>query len=150
MWNNRRLTAMFLVIVAHLVPGTAQQPTSGKLEDPPWIKELAAKRIVYSISSMNRVKVRKDLTYKRVDGAELKMDVYSPVRSQRGARRPAIIFIHGGRIPPNLRTTPKDWGVYYLFRATRRRLRFRRRDVQPSFLRLGEFERLAKRCDGPR
>ena len=115
MWNNRRLTAMFLVIVAHLVPGTAQQPTSGKLEDPPWIKELAAKRIVYSISSMNRVKVRKDLTYKRVDGAELKMDVYSPVRSQRGARRPAIIFIHGGRIPPNLRTTPKDWGVYISF-----------------------------------
>jgi hypothetical protein len=56
--NNRSLTALFLVIGACLVTGTAQQPTSGKLEDPPWIKERAAKRIVYSISSMNRVKVR--------------------------------------------------------------------------------------------
>jgi acetyl esterase/lipase len=41
------------------------------------------------------------------------MDVYSP--AGRGARRPAVIFIHGGRIPPNLRTTPKEWGAYVSF-----------------------------------
>ena len=92
--NRLRITtaAMFLVIGACLVTGTAQQPTSGKLEDPPWIKELAAKRIVYSISSMNRVKVRKDLTYKRVDGAELKNGCLLPCalaarRVPRRARR---------------------------------------------------------------
>jgi acetyl esterase/lipase len=30
-------------------------------------------------------------------------------------QRPAVLFIHGGRIPPNLRTTPREWGVYVSF-----------------------------------
>src|SRR5437870_5391106 len=62
---------------------------------------------------MNRVSVRKNLTYKRVSGIDLKMDIYTANR--RGAPRPAIIFIHGGRIPRNLLTTPKDWGAYISF-----------------------------------
>lgn len=85
------------------------------LEDPPWVRKLAPKRIVYVVPGMERVRVRKNLIYKRVGRAELKMDVYSPLSSHRGDRRPAVIFIHGGRIPPNLRTTPKDWGVYISF-----------------------------------
>jgi acetyl esterase/lipase len=40
------------------------------------------------------------------------MDVYQPPRSRRSARRPAILFIHGGALPPNLRTKPKEWGAY--------------------------------------
>jgi acetyl esterase/lipase len=28
---------------------------------------------------------------------------------------PAVLFIHGGRVPPNLLTTPKDWAVYVSF-----------------------------------
>jgi acetyl esterase/lipase len=58
---------------------------------------------------MTRVKVTKNLIYKRASAEELKMDVYSPPGKQR---RPAVIFIHGGRIPRNLLTTPKDWGAY--------------------------------------
>ncbi|HEX6183838.1 MAG TPA: alpha/beta hydrolase [Pyrinomonadaceae bacterium] len=91
-------------------PAAAQVPK----QDPEWLKEFAHKRIVYSVPGMRRVRVRRDLTYKRVAGDELKMDVYSPP-SARGARRPAVIFIHGGRIPPNLLTTPKDWGAYVSF-----------------------------------
>ena len=91
-------------------PAAAQSPR----QDPDWLKEFAHKRIVYSVPGMRRVRVRRDLTYKRVAGAELKMDVYSPPGA-RGARRPAVIFIHGGRIPPNLRTKPKDWGAYVSF-----------------------------------
>jgi len=41
--------------------------------------------------------------------------VYLPIGLPRSTRRPAVIFIHGGRIPPNLRTTPKDWGAYVSF-----------------------------------
>ena len=106
MKSNKILSTMLLVLVTCVLTGMAQQP---QLEDPPWIKELAAKRIVYAVRGMERVKVRKDLTYKRVTGGELKMDVYSPIGFPRSTRRPAVIFIHGGRIPPNLRTTPKDW-----------------------------------------
>ena len=89
-------------------------PTTGAAQDPDWVRELAPKRIVYSVPGMRRVKVRRDVTYKRVAGAELKMDVYTPPGA-RNSPRPAVIFIHGGRIPPNLRATPKDWGVYVSF-----------------------------------
>lgn len=81
-------------------------------QDPDWVKELAPKRIVYSVPGMARVRVRKNLTYKRAAGVELKMDVYTPPGARRGARRPAVLFIHGGRVPSNLRTTPKDWGAF--------------------------------------
>lgn len=92
----------------------AQQPQQ-KLVDPPWLKEFAHKRIVYSVPGMARVKAVKNLVYKRVQGEELKMDVYSPLATSRRVRRPAVIFVHGGRIPRNLLTTPKEWGAYISF-----------------------------------
>jgi acetyl esterase/lipase len=110
----KRLTVTLLLFAIFISTGIAQQPQqTGALEDPPWLKEFAFKRIVYSVPGMTRVKVVKDRVYKRVGSAELKMDVYSPLT--RGAQRPAVIFIHGGRIPPNLRTTPKEWGAYVSF-----------------------------------
>jgi acetyl esterase/lipase len=106
--RRTRLIALALLTNLTLVAPAAAQ------EDPDWLKEFAHKRIVYSVPGMRRVRVRRDVTYKRVAGAELKMDVYSPPGA-RGVRRPAVVFIHGGRIPPNLRTTPKDWGAYVSF-----------------------------------
>ena len=114
MIRNHKFSLLLLVIITALLPVAAQQPAA-KLEDPEWIRELAPKRIVYSVPLMNSVRVRKNLTYKRVSGTELKMDVYSPASVRRGGLRPAVIFIHGGRIPPNLRTTPKEWGAYVSF-----------------------------------
>ena len=99
-----RTTVMLLACAILASTGVAQQP-----QDPPWLKLFAFKRIVYSVPGMTRVKVTKNLIYKRASAEELKMDVYSPPGKQR---RPAVIFIHGGRIPRNLLTTPKDWGAY--------------------------------------
>lgn len=108
-----RAIVVLLLTVSFLSTGVAQQ--SAPTEDPAWLKEFVHKRIVYSLPGMEQIKARKDVTYKRVQATELKMDVYSPKGTQSGARRPAVIFIHGGRIPPNLRTTPKDWAVYVSF-----------------------------------
>lgn len=111
--NRKSMTGLLLVYAILASTAIAQQPQqSGSLQDPPWLKEFVAKRIVYSVPAMTRVRVVKDLTYKRAAGAELKMDMYSPRGPGRGVRRPVVIFIHGGRVPPNLRTTPKDWGAY--------------------------------------
>ena len=99
-----------LLIVTPVSVGMAQNDS--KLEDPPWIKQVATKRIVYAIPGMEKIRARKDFTYKRVAGAELKMDVYNPPNLRIGARRPAIVFIHGGALPQNLRTKPKEWGAY--------------------------------------
>ena len=112
--NKTTLIASLLASVIFVSTGLAQQQPqqSAPLQDPPWIKQFAHKRIVYTVPGMTRVKVAKNLVYKRVQGEELKMDVYSPPATGRRALRPAVIFIHGGRVPRNLLTTPKDWGAY--------------------------------------
>ncbi len=106
---RRSLTALLLIVALASVH-MAQQEV--RLEDPPWIKEVATQRILYAVAGMEKIRARKDLTYKRVADAELKMDVYNPQNLPRGARRPAVVFIHGGALPPNLRTKPKEWGAY--------------------------------------
>jgi acetyl esterase/lipase len=79
-------------------------------QDPPWLKEFVHKRIVYQVPGMKSVRVKKDLIYKRTGNEDLLMDVYTP-SSSRG-RLPAVLFVHGGRVPPNLLTTAKNWAVY--------------------------------------
>ena len=106
---QRSLTALLLIVVMTST-GMAQQGT--KLEDPPWVKEVAPPRILYTVPGMEKIKAQKDLTYKRVADAELKMDVYNPQNLPGVARRPAIVLIHGGALPPNLLTKPKEWGTY--------------------------------------
>jgi acetyl esterase/lipase len=105
--------AFLLLLFVQATPLMAQQPA--ELEDPPWIKEVATQRIFYTVSGMEKIRPRKDLTYKRVASEELKMDVYQPRNLRRNARRPAIVFIHGGALPSNLRTKPKEWGAYVSF-----------------------------------
>jgi acetyl esterase/lipase len=105
-------TALLIISgIALTQPAHAQQP-GAKLEDPPWIKLVAPQRIVYRVPGMERIKPRRDLVYKRVAGEELKADVYVPPARERAARLPAIILIHGGRVPANLLTKPKEWGVF--------------------------------------
>ncbi len=69
-----------------------------------------AKPIVYAVPGMEQAVVQRDLTYKTDGATEVKMDVYAPPGLGAAARLPAVIFIHGGFLPPEAR--PKDWGVY--------------------------------------
>jgi len=103
-----RFTLLIFVLVI-----TCSSTHGQQREDPPWLKEFVNKRIVYQVPGMRNVRVKRNIGYKSARGRELQMDVYSPPSSRR--RLPAVLFIHGGRIPPNLLTTPKDWAVYVSF-----------------------------------
>ena len=103
-----KLTLLILVIIITCLSTHGQQR-----QDPPWLKEFVNKRIVYQVPGMQNVRVKRNLVYKSAGGRELQMDVYSPRSSRK--RLPAVLFIHGGRVPPNLVTTPKDWAVYVSF-----------------------------------
>lgn len=109
MTNRLRLLMSLFLLVASAA--RAQQPPAERV-DPEWLKPLLPKRIVYSLPGMERIKARKDVVWKRVDGVELKLDLYAPPGKPRNRPLPVVVFIHGGPIPPNLRTEPKDWGVY--------------------------------------
>ena len=78
-------------------------------------KELFTSRIVYSVPGMDRAQVLRDRVYARPDGQELRADVYLPPGLAADARRPAVVFIHGGPLPPGADPSmpkPKDWGLF--------------------------------------
>jgi len=111
-----RLAVILLSLICPLAPAVAQQstPASG-LEDPPWVRDVRDKKMVYAVPGMADVQVRKDVVYKQVEGWELKADIYLPSGLKKGEKRPVIIFIHGGYLPPNLLTPPKEWVEYRSF-----------------------------------
>jgi len=74
--------------------------------------ELVRMPVVYSLPGTETVEVRQNLIYGRVESAELAMDLYSPPGTAPGARRPAVVFVHGGPIPAPPVMQPKDWRDY--------------------------------------
>ncbi|MEW6732683.1 MAG: alpha/beta hydrolase [Acidobacteriota bacterium] len=111
-----KITTILVLVTNLALTAFAQQPrqTTG-LKDPPWLEEERDKRIVYTAPGMGQVNVQKDVTYKCVENTELKMDVYFPPGLSRGEQRPVVIFIHGGSLPSNLLTQPKEWGEFRSF-----------------------------------
>ena len=109
-WHTyiRSLVSALLLMT---IPIYAQQ-SSKERADPVFLKPVLPKRIVYSVPGMEKIRARKNIGWKRVDGTELKLDVYAPPRQKRVQLLPAIIFIHGGPIPDNMLTEPKEWGIF--------------------------------------
>ena len=69
------------------------------------------KPVVYSVPGMDSVIRHQNVRYK--SGAdELKMDICIPSGLKKGESVPAVIFVHGGYLPPDISFFPKDWGVF--------------------------------------
>jgi acetyl esterase/lipase len=71
-----------------------------------------SKPIVYSVPGMDKAEVHSDLVYRREGGDEMKMDIYLPAGLAADARRPAVIFIHGGPLGKGFLPKAKDWGIF--------------------------------------
>jgi acetyl esterase/lipase len=74
---------------------------------PPAITEM---RVVYRVPGMEQVQVRRNVVYRTVGETRLELDVYSPSAAPGATRRPMVVLVHGGPVPPGAR--PKDWGVF--------------------------------------
>jgi len=85
------------------------KPASGNPTPQRSMREIVMMPVVLRVPGMEKVKVKADLKYTSVNNANLLMDVYSPPSLEKGERRPAVIFVHGGAGAEN---TPKDWGIY--------------------------------------
>jgi acetyl esterase/lipase len=86
----------------------AQEAPAPKAAAPP--ADILSRRIVLEVEGMDRVVVRRNQPYRVVDELRLPMDVYVPAGLPKDARRPAVIFIHGGPVSPEM--SPTEWGVY--------------------------------------
>jgi hypothetical protein len=51
--------------------------------------------VVYRISDMENVTVRRDIAYQTTDADALTMDIYYPPDFKRGMRIPAVVFVAG-------------------------------------------------------
>ena len=79
---------------------------------PPLNGQDLSRPIVYSVPGMDKVDDRPNIVYKRDGRDEMKMDIYIPPGLTADARRPAVIFIHGGPLGQSPSPGAKDWGVY--------------------------------------
>lgn len=79
-------------------------------------REVFENRAVYSVPGMDTVRAVRNRVYARPEGQELLADVYIPAGLAADARRPAVVFIHGGPLPPGVGPDawpkPKDWGIF--------------------------------------
>ena len=73
---------------------------------------LAALRapLLYRAPGMERVTARR-FTYRQTPDGDLPLNVYAPPNLSAGERRPAVVFIHGGPISPEL-PPATEWGIY--------------------------------------
>lgn len=98
-----------LAAAAAVTPAAGQTGQPSEAERMRRMAELVNKPVVYTVPGMDRVKVRKDVVYKKTDDPNMKMDVYSPPGLAPGEKRPAVIFLHGGA---PTRFQPKEWGFF--------------------------------------
>jgi len=82
------------------------------------LRRIIAARVVCTVPGMDAVDVRRDLTYKTIDDSPLGMDVYLPAGLGADERRGAVLFVHGGPMPPSSGglppgiPKPKNWGIF--------------------------------------
>jgi acetyl esterase/lipase len=70
-----------------------------------------SRRIVYRVEGRSEAVAPRTLVYKRDNNAEVLLDLYAPPDLPRPTRLPALFFVHGGPIPPEM-TPPREWGVF--------------------------------------
>jgi acetyl esterase/lipase len=63
-------------------------------------------QVVLKVPGMDRVRVRRNVVYEKVGGAELLADVYLPPEDAKAPRPPVVVFQAGGA------ENTKDWGIY--------------------------------------
>lgn len=82
------------------------------------LRRVTEARVVYAVPGMDAADVRRDLVYKAVDDTALAMDVYLPAGLAADERRGAVVFVHGGPLPPGRSALPagipkpKNWGTF--------------------------------------
>ena len=70
-------------------------------EDPEWVARAARAHVHYRVAGMEQVAVLRDV-------GPLEFDLYRPAATTA----PCVFLIHGGPLPANLLTTPKEWGWF--------------------------------------
>src|SRR5574341_2357322 len=110
MKKSKILLVPMLLFFAHSASSSLAQNRPMTDEESAFM-EVVNKPVVSGVSGMDVVNVLKDRDCKKTNNPNLKMDVYLPPNLPSGAKRPAVVFIHGGAGEGG-DYRPKDWGIY--------------------------------------
>jgi acetyl esterase/lipase len=105
-----------LALAVTLVPALTDKARKMPKPMPPF-EEMMKMRVVYALPGMQAAAVQKNVVYKEAPKSlapeeppvPLQLDVYAPAGTDKGERRPAVIFVHGGPVPG---LGIKEWGIY--------------------------------------
>lgn len=68
------------------------------------------KPIVVPVPAESEYTTHRNLVYSNADSERNRADIFLP--SDTGTTHPAVIFVHGGPVPPTIPLAPKDWGIF--------------------------------------
>jgi dienelactone hydrolase len=88
------------------------ESTELKREDPVWVRMAAQAHVHYRVPGMEDVPVQFNVMFKSRDGEPVQFDYYGPPPEKAAGPAPCVILIHGGPVPSNLLTSPKEWGWF--------------------------------------
>ena len=99
-------------IAAGVLTATAASVASAHPPEPSRVHEVTAQEVVYAVPGMDRVVVRANVPFQKIEGGELKLDLYypNPPDVKKSDRLPAVVFINGVGDRPG--DSLKDWGIY--------------------------------------
>ncbi|NJL27774.1 MAG: hypothetical protein HC897_07690, partial [Thermoanaerobaculia bacterium] len=112
-WMVFALTMAFVAMVAHAA--RAEQPAEQPAPDDR-VRALLESPLVVQVPGIDSasITVRADLAYTS-DADGPKLDAYLPPTGAE-ARRPAVVFVHGGPLPPGplpgALASPKQWRIF--------------------------------------
>lgn len=101
---------MRLVASLSIVFLLASVSAFARADDPPALNLLGFQAL-YSIPGMDKVIVKRDLSFTTSAGASLKMNVAYPAGYKTGDRLPAVLFVNGVGDRPEA-TPLREWGQY--------------------------------------
>jgi len=87
-------TSRWASALSALILGLANGRAAGQAKGSNDMAERVSKPVVYQVEGMDKVRVRKDLVYKKDGAVELKMDISTPEKQKPGESLPVVFFIH--------------------------------------------------------
>jgi acetyl esterase/lipase len=103
---KKTICILFVLLLGSFIVlkvAAAQNQTAQGQQQPAF--DPAKPPLLYRVQGQEKAKVQRDIVYKKVGDAELKMDIYLPADVQANAKLPAILFASGAG-------ETKHWNIY--------------------------------------
>src|SRR4030095_7723377 len=105
----RRMSLLQIILTVFAAAGGTAAAQNNLAPDVQAMAKKVMMPLVLNVPGMDKVKVIQNLKYTKRDDPNVLMDIYLSPDLAESAKRPVVIFLHGGA---KTDYTPTDWGIY--------------------------------------